>query len=207
MDTQSTYLYWNYSELQEKQWRKHKMLFLDSTSRNRLEINLHACSDKSCLHMWRKKPETFKDRAGLVRVSEVFTLCVFGTFLHGCGRWSRKTLSFFFCLSDQQGGTETPGRSPEETHTHTHSMSTRMSGSCVMKKKRHICTSQLCSLGGERDGDVQFASAAGGICLSCWQRLKLKQLRLVIYLVLHKSSSLGDTNSFSLLSPVFQSTF
>lgn len=49
----------------------------------------------------------------------------------------RKNAELFFCLSDQQGGTEAPGRTPKETHTpththshthtHTRSMSTRMS--------------------------------------------------------------------------------
>lgn len=62
----------------------------------------------------------------------------------------QKNTELFFCLSDQRGGIEAPGRTPKEntltfTHTRGVSVSTRMSDSCVMKKKRHICTQLLCS--------------------------------------------------------------
>ncbi|KAK5875234.1 hypothetical protein CesoFtcFv8_027739 [Champsocephalus esox] len=51
----------------------------------------------------------------------------------------QKNTELFFCLSDQQGGTETPGRAPKETHTHTLGVHGDEQLMCN-EEERHICT-------------------------------------------------------------------
>lgn len=52
----------------------------------------------------------------------------------------QKSTKLFFCLSDQQGGSEAPGRTPKETHTRIHTLSVQHDGQlmCNEEEKAHL---------------------------------------------------------------------
>lgn len=64
----------------------------------------------------------------------------------------QKNTELFFCLSDQQGGTEAPGRTPKEARTHTLAVHRDEWLMCNEEEKTHLHTAAV-FLEGERESE------------------------------------------------------